>query len=66
MPGLFPIWLWIWWICWSLREIREFWMWDVEMDFKEEFDKVFSNATLHWVKDHKIALANISNSLKVG
>ena len=37
-----------------------------ELDFEDEFERVFSNAALHWVKDHKIALANISNSLKVG
>ncbi len=37
-----------------------------EMDFEDEFERVFSNAALHWVKDHKIALTNISNSLKAG
>jgi len=34
------------------------------IDFKGEFDVVFSNATLHWVKDHKRLLANVYKSLK--
>lgn len=32
--------------------------------FQEEFDLVFSNATLHWIKDHKVLLANVFDSLK--
>jgi len=36
-----------------------------QIDFKERFDLVFSNATLHWTKDHKKLLSNIYNALKV-
>lgn len=32
--------------------------------FREEFDLVFSNATLHWIKNHKRLLQNIYKSLK--
>jgi trans-aconitate 2-methyltransferase len=34
------------------------------MDFKDEFDVVFSNATLHWVKDHCLLLRNTFLCLK--
>lgn len=34
------------------------------LDFKNEFDLVFSNATLHWVKDHNLLLENTFHSLK--
>ncbi len=38
---------------------------DIEhIDFKSEFDVIFSNATLHWVKDHKSLLANVYIALK--
>jgi len=37
-----------------------------ELEFEDEFDAVFSNATLHWVKKPKEALACIYNSLKQG
>ena len=37
-----------------------------ELDFDSEFDIVFSNATLHWVKDHEPALRNLYRSLKPG
>ncbi len=36
------------------------------MNFSEEFDLVFSNATLHWVKDHALLLKNVYESLKTG
>jgi trans-aconitate 2-methyltransferase len=36
------------------------------MDFKKEFDLVFSNATLHWVKNHPHLLQNTLDSLKSG
>lgn len=36
------------------------------LDFNEEFDVVFSNAALHWVKDHRLLLSNIGKSLKRG
>jgi SAM-dependent methyltransferase len=35
-----------------------------EMPFVEEFDAVFSNATLHWVKDSRLAIKNIAKALK--
>ncbi|OHD39969.1 MAG: methyltransferase type 11 [Spirochaetes bacterium GWF1_31_7] len=34
------------------------------IDFNEEFDLIFSNATLHWVKDHTKLLANCYKALK--
>lgn len=38
---------------------------DIEIiDFADEFDVVFSNATLHWVRDHNRLLANVYQSLK--
>ena len=36
------------------------------LSFKNEFDVVFSNATLHWVLDHRPVLKGIYNSLKQG
>lgn len=36
------------------------------LEFNNEFDAVFSNATLHWVKTPKQALSCIYNSLKPG
>jgi trans-aconitate 2-methyltransferase len=36
------------------------------LSFQEEFDAVFSNAALHWVKDHRPVLEGIRNSLKKG
>jgi ubiquinone/menaquinone biosynthesis C-methylase UbiE len=38
----------------------------LEIDYKDEFDAVFSNATLHWIKQPKDALQAIFHSLKVG
>lgn len=34
------------------------------MDFTNEFDVVFSNATLHWIKDHLPVLRGIHRALK--
>lgn len=34
------------------------------IDFESEFDLVFSNATLHWIKDHKKLLKNVFKALK--
>ena len=34
------------------------------IDFESEFDLVFSNATLHWVKDHDRLLRNVFKALK--
>ena len=37
-----------------------------DLPFKDEFDAIFSNATLHWVKQSDLALKNIAKSLKSG
>ncbi|HOI56509.1 MAG TPA: methyltransferase domain-containing protein [Phycisphaerae bacterium] len=37
-----------------------------DIDFANEFDVVFSNATLHWVKDHRHLLANVVQALRGG
>ena len=37
-----------------------------DLSFSEQFDVVFSNATLHWVRDHNRLLANVRTSLKEG
>ncbi|MDI6794228.1 MAG: methyltransferase domain-containing protein [bacterium] len=37
-----------------------------DLDFVERFDIVFSNATLHWVKDHKRLLQNVYRALRAG
>ncbi len=34
------------------------------MRFKNEFEIILSNATLHWVKDHKKLLSNVHDALK--
>ncbi len=36
------------------------------LPFKEEFDAVFSNAALHWVRDQDAALAGVARALKPG
>jgi len=35
-----------------------------DIDFESEFDLVVSNATLHWVKDHRKLLRNVFRALK--
>lgn len=35
-----------------------------DVDFVDKFDIIFSNATLHWVLDHKLLLANSYKALK--
>lgn len=37
-----------------------------KLDYEDEFDVVFSNATLHWIKDHHALLANVHRSLRNG
>jgi trans-aconitate methyltransferase len=37
-----------------------------EIDFAERFDAVFSNATLHWVRDHRPVLRGAARALKPG
>jgi trans-aconitate methyltransferase len=38
----------------------------LKMAYDSEFDVVFSNAALHWVRDHRRVLKNIAASLKPG
>ncbi len=35
-----------------------------EIDYNSEFDLIFSNAALHWIKDHRNILKRIQKSLK--
>jgi trans-aconitate methyltransferase len=37
-----------------------------DLDFEDEFDIIFSNATLHWVKDHRRLLGNVHRALRPG
>ena len=37
-----------------------------ELIYVEQFDVVFSNATLHWVKDHERLLRNVGRALRKG
>jgi trans-aconitate 2-methyltransferase len=37
-----------------------------ELNYTERFDVVFSNAALHWIKDHKRLLRNVSHALCKG
>ena len=34
--------------------------------FENQFDVIFSNATLHWIKDHRAVLGGVQRSLKPG
>jgi trans-aconitate 2-methyltransferase len=36
-----------------------------DLDFVEKFDVVFSNAVLHWVKDHELLLNNVYGALRI-
>ncbi|OQX19250.1 MAG: methyltransferase type 11 [Candidatus Altiarchaeales archaeon A3] len=47
------------------KENLHFFVMDVnDMNFSNEFDLIFSNATLHWIKYHKKLLVNCYNALK--
>lgn len=49
------------------RDNLEFIPMDInELCFSDEFDIIFSNAALHWVKDHKQLLRNSHAALKAG
>lgn len=37
-----------------------------QLPFEQEFDAVFSNAALHWVRDHDAMLAGVHRALKPG
>ena len=38
----------------------------LDLDYDAEFDAVFSNATLHWIRDADRAIANVFRALKPG
>lgn len=47
------------------RDNLRFLLMDInELDFVKRFDVVISNATLHWVKDHKRLLENVQRSFR--
>lgn len=47
------------------RENLRFQLLDIEkIDFENEFDIIFSNAALHWIKNHETLLANVRRSLR--
>lgn len=49
------------------RPNLKFFLQDInDIEFENEFDLVFSNAALHWVKDHRMLLANVSRALRPG
>ena len=49
------------------KDNLEFRLMNIEhIDFKEEFDLIFSNATLHWIKGHRALLRRVFESLKTG
>ena len=49
------------------RENLAFALMDInEIDFEAEFDLVFSNSTLNWIKDHRRLMANVLRALKPG
>jgi trans-aconitate 2-methyltransferase len=49
------------------RANLEFRLMDInEMDFVDEFEVTFSNATLHWIKDHQRLLASVHRALRAG
>jgi trans-aconitate 2-methyltransferase len=35
-----------------------------DLEFIEQFDVIFSNATLHWIRDHKQLLRNVRSALR--
>ncbi|MFZ0961817.1 MAG: methyltransferase domain-containing protein [Terriglobia bacterium] len=49
------------------RKNLRFFLLDInELDYAEQFDVVFSNATLHWIKDHQRLLQNVRQALRKG
>ncbi|CAG0997866.1 Trans-aconitate 2-methyltransferase [Anaerolineales bacterium] len=53
--------------CEKKRRNLNFLLKDIEdMDFVEEFDLIFSNAALHWIKDHEKLLRNVKRALREG
>jgi trans-aconitate 2-methyltransferase len=37
-----------------------------DLDFEDQFDVVFSNATLHWITDHRRLLRNVRRAFRAG
>jgi trans-aconitate methyltransferase len=51
----------------KVRENLRFVPMDIdELDYVDQFDVVFSNATLHWIKDHRRLLRNAGRALRRG
>jgi trans-aconitate methyltransferase len=51
----------------KVRKNLRFLLMDInELNYVEQFDVVFSNATLHWIKDHKRLLRNAGRALRRG
>jgi len=51
----------------KVRKNLRFLLMDIrELNYVEQFDVVFSNATLHWIKDHKPLLRNVGRALRRG
>jgi trans-aconitate methyltransferase len=51
----------------KVRKNLRFLLMDIgELNYVERFDVVFSNATLHWVKDHQRLLRNVGRALLEG
>lgn len=49
------------------RDNLRFMLMDIDaLDFVSEFDVIYSNAALHWVKDHRRLLQNAHTALKAG
>ncbi len=47
------------------RENMHFILMDINhLDFVDEFDVIFSNATLHWGKDHRRLISNVRRALR--
>jgi len=50
-----------------VRDNLQFLVMDInELDYAGQFDLVFSNAALHWVKDHRRLLLNVRRALRDG
>jgi trans-aconitate methyltransferase len=50
-----------------VRKNLRFLLMDIgELNYVERFDVVFSNATLHWIKDHQRLLRNVARALLEG
>lgn len=50
----------------AVQSNLQFKQWDASnLNYDEEFNLVFSNAVLHWVKDHRAVLAGIAKGLRL-